>query len=560
MDIDVILVHAPSVYDFRGRDDVTFPYLGNSDSVHVSPVFEMPPVGLLAIQQHLRRLGHDVELFNLAAQMLRDDSFDVPGFLKQVRAPLFGVDLHWMAHCHGALALAELYKGLHPDARVMVGGLSATYFHDELLQYPQVDYVVRGFDTLAPIAALIEASPDPDALAQVPNLTWRRAGEVVVNPMSHVPTSYEVGVDWSEVFARAPGSRTRHNITIPQAGCEYDCRFCGGGRRFARTQLGMAKGVARRSPASLRAELESVVAAAERPHTVTMIDFWHEQPRLFEAGAKVFRHRQLGSVHYSLHRLPSVAHARHMAQDVRAIMELSPDSHDLEIARAGGRGVYTMAEMERWIDALLDDVYGFEIYFLIGLPGQDGASIAETVDYCGHLLDKYQRKRVYPYLCPMLPFLDPGSEFFEEPDRWGYVIHHRSVEDHRQALVTLNWVKRANFETRWLDRRQLLDQSYASVLELTRLKHHYGAIPERFFREVSRQIDATRSLLAAVDDYEQLAPGPAQAEALPRLRAQVRSYNDEQLRKVRSQQRPVDFGLTDTRWFDTDEAFRRVLG
>ncbi|MBW2455374.1 MAG: cobalamin-dependent protein, partial [Deltaproteobacteria bacterium] len=138
MDLDVILVHAPSVYDFRGRDDVTFPYLGNSDSVHVSPVFEMPPVGLLAIQQHLRRLGHDVELFNLASQMLRDDTFDVPSFLKQVRAPLFGVDLHWMAHCHGALALAELYKGLHPDARVMVGGLSATYFHDELLQYPQV--------------------------------------------------------------------------------------------------------------------------------------------------------------------------------------------------------------------------------------------------------------------------------------------------------------------------------------------------------------------------------------------------------------------------------------
>jgi len=560
MDLDVILVHAPSVYDFRDRDDVTFPYLGNSDSVHVSPVFEMPPVGLLAIRQDLARRDYAVELYNLAARMLRDEAFDVPGFLKQVRAPLFGVDLHWMAHCHGALELAALYTGLHPGARVMLGGLSATYFHHELLSYPQVDYVVRGFDTLEPIAALVQAGPDPDALARVPNLTWRRAGEVVVNPLSHAPSTYDVSVDWSEVFAAAGGSRTRHSITIPQAGCEYDCRFCGGGRRFARNHLGMTKGVARRSPASLRAELESVTAAAQRPHTVTMIDFWHEHPRLFEAGAAAFRHPQLASVHYSLHRLPPLDRARAMARDVRAIMELSPDSHDLEVARAGGRGAYTMAEMETWMDGLLDDVYGFEIYFLIGLPGQDEASVAATVDYCGHLLEKYQHQRVYPYLCPMLPFLDPGSAFFEEPERWGYVIHHRTVEAHRRALCSTGWVDRANFSTHWLSRRQLLDVSYRSVLELARLKHRFGAIPERFLREVIRQIDATRDLLAAVEDVERRPAAAAREAARPALATRIRAYNREQLRVVRSQQRPLDFGLADTRWFDTEAAFRRVLG
>ena len=36
MAFDLILLHAPSVYDFRERDDVLFAYLSNLDSVHVS--------------------------------------------------------------------------------------------------------------------------------------------------------------------------------------------------------------------------------------------------------------------------------------------------------------------------------------------------------------------------------------------------------------------------------------------------------------------------------------------------------------------------------------------
>ena len=43
MKYDIILLHAPSVYDVRQRDDVLLAYLSNPDSVRVSPIFEMPP-------------------------------------------------------------------------------------------------------------------------------------------------------------------------------------------------------------------------------------------------------------------------------------------------------------------------------------------------------------------------------------------------------------------------------------------------------------------------------------------------------------------------------------
>ena len=153
---DMILVHAPSVYDFRDRDDVLFAYLSNSDSVHVSPIFEMPPVGILAIEQHLQRCGFNVEFFNVASQMLRESEFDVAEFFRKASGKYIGLDLHWLVHAHGALELATLYKEANPEAKTLMGGIASTYHHEELITYPQVDYVIRGYDTLLPIEMLME--------------------------------------------------------------------------------------------------------------------------------------------------------------------------------------------------------------------------------------------------------------------------------------------------------------------------------------------------------------------------------------------------------------------
>ena len=61
-----------------------------------------------------------------------------------------------------------------------------------------------------------------------------------------------------------------------------------------------------------------------------------------------------------------------MAAPANAVIELSPDSHDMEVAKASGRGFYTMEQMEEFIDALIDDVYSFEIYFMLGPETEKG--------------------------------------------------------------------------------------------------------------------------------------------------------------------------------------------
>lgn len=559
MTYDMILIHAPSVYDFRTRDDVLFAYLSNSDSVHVSSIFEMPPVGIFAIEQHLQRCGFNVKFFNVASQMLRDPDFDVEAFFRAAGADYIGVDLHWLAHAHGALELTKLYKAIHPGAKAMAGGIASTYYHEQLIAYPQIDYVIRGYDTLLPVEMLLKARQETEALRAVPNLTWKQDAQVHVNAMTHVPPVYTAAVDWTRVFSGDRKGMTPYNLVIPQAGCEYHCRWCGGSRYFFKKYMGLEKtSRVQKTPEMLRAELQSIAASATGNHTVTMIDFWHEDPALFDTAEDVFLDSTIKTVHFSLHRLPKIEKGRRMGAPANAVIELSPDSHDLEVAKASGRGHYTMEEMEAFIDALIDDVYSFEIYFMLGLPKQTAQSIRDTVAYCEHLLRKYQGRRVTPYVCPMLPFLDPGSEIYDYPAQWGYTIFHHTLEEHRQALLSMNWKHRLNYETEWLSREELVTTSYEAVRKLTLLKSTYGKLTKGIASGIVALIDETRALLADIDAHQAMPDGDAKTTADRQIRERILAYNKRQFGRVRSQQRPADLGFAKLQWFDTEDAFREV--
>jgi clorobiocin biosynthesis protein CloN6 len=248
-----------------------------------------------------------------------------------------------------------------------------------------------------------------------------------------------------------------------------------------------------------------------------------------------------------------------MAAPANAVIELSPDSHEMEVAKASGRGHYSMEQMEDFMDALIDNVHSFEIYFMLGLPKQTAESIRGTVEYCEHLLRKYEGKRVTPFVCPMLPFLDPGSEIYDNAEKWGYSIFHTTVDDHVRALQSMNWKDRLNYETIWLSKEELVNTSYEAVRALTLLKRKYGRLPEGIANGIVNLIDKTRALLAEIDAYQDMPDGEAKEEVGRGIRQKISEYNSGQFKRVRSQQRPVDLGFAKMQWFDTDEAFEEVL-
>src|SRR5512146_1323761 len=179
---DLILLHAPSVYDFRKEAILYGPV---SDLVPSTPVFEMYPIGFTTMAEYLERAGLHTRIVNLAVRMLDDAKFDVEEQIRKLDAVAFGIDLHWLPHAHGSVEVARIVKRLHPNRPVIFGGFSSTYFHQELIRYPAVDFILRGDSTEAPLLALMQylrgggkihpqpGSPDFALLDAIPNLTWK---------------------------------------------------------------------------------------------------------------------------------------------------------------------------------------------------------------------------------------------------------------------------------------------------------------------------------------------------------------------------------------------------
>jgi len=147
------------------------------------------------------------------------------------------------------------------------------------------------------------------------------------------------------------------------------------------------------------------------------------------------------------------------------------------------------------------------------MPWVAKASVRDTVEYCGRLF-RLGDKRLSCFISPMGPFIDPGSRGFEEPERFGYRLFARTLEQHRQLLVQPTWERILNYETKWMTRAELVDATYDAAQRLNELKVTHGRVSKRRGRGVANGIAAARALRSRLDaGFAQGNEGDA-AEAL----------------------------------------------
>lgn len=492
---DLLLIHAPAFFDFRERSDIYFPYLGTSGDVPITPLYEYFPLGFKTLQRFLGERGYDVKIINLASVLLKYPRLDIQALLAAMQPKVFGIDLHWMVHVQGSLEIARRLKEIHPEVPILFGGISSTYFAAELIRYPFIDMVMRGYDTHRPMDALLQARHAGQPPVAVENLLWKDpSGAVIENGFTHTPDTFSCGIDWS----KQPANRTGDGLPILEilstqnAGCAYNCGWCGGSREAFRRINGRQRAMARKEPTEIEREFGTMKSIAN------LSDYYFYSVGSYnESKAGLLRFidhvadTNFRAVSYEqFHLTPLEVIDKMVAANRRTSITLSPESHDPRVAKLAGRGVYTMAEMEQWIEQVLDrGIHEVDVWFFVGMPEQDERSVFETVDYCQKLLNRFRGKNVVPLICPMIPFLDPASTFFEEPERHGYRIFHRSAEEHRRGMENASLINRINYETRWLTREELVRVGYKAVRRLSEHKAATGALSNGVVRSVIRQID-----------------------------------------------------------------------
>ena len=506
---DLLLVHPPAFHEFRGRRDLYFPFMGTTGDVPITPLYEIFPLGFKQIQRYLRDRGRQVEIVNLSTLLLRFPEIDLVAFAGALDVKVLGLDLHWMVTVQGCLAVAQELKRLRPDIPLLLGGISATYYASELIQLPFVDMVMRGYDTLDPLGRLLDAVSSGSTPAGIPNLMWKSSlGKIHDNGFTHQPSTIGCGIDWSDSIQDTTSGMLpiREILSHQNAGCSNDCGWCGGSRDAVQRICGREVGVVRKSEAEVAYEFGSMGRMREPGKTILYASGAYNQTKgrlaalIDHVGAA-----GLKSVNYEQFHLPSDdVLGKMVAANAHTSITLSPESHDLEVARLAGRGVYTNHEMEAWIGRALErGINRIDLWYFIGMPKQDECSVRETVDYCEYLLEKFQGQPVMPMVCPMMPFLDPASTFFESPEAHGYRVFARSAEDHRRIMTRASPIHRMNYETRWLDRSAIFTLGLRGIRDVMRAKARWGAFSGPRVEQIAARIDDavefTRVLTAAED-------------------------------------------------------------
>ncbi|MCB9780289.1 MAG: cobalamin B12-binding domain-containing protein [Alphaproteobacteria bacterium] len=430
-DRDCLLVHSPKADNH---------YLPFGDFFNIT----YAPMGLLALAEILRRRGFSTELVHLGVQWLEQPDVSVLDLVEGERIRAIGLSLYWHYQSHDAIQAAGALKARHPEAFVFLGGVTATYFADEILRtFPFVDAVVLGHaESTVPL--LLRTLKDGGDVGTVPNLCLRTPDGVVNTRGRPFPAGSVVGLDelvFGDLSVMRDADRYARSFGFPLAygrdhspdenramlsmgrsffplftgrGCPWQCTFCGGNRDTLKRVNGTSK-VQWRAPDMV---VDDIRRAQEFGYRTMSLCFDPTPTRdayyldLFEK----IRHSGLDvDFYFECWGLPTadfVTAFRRTFPSPESYIAISPDAGDEAVRRRNKQPFYTDAEMFETLDRFEAVDLSFDVFFTLALPGEKLPQARRTWELKRDIATRYRNaRRVMTWTVQ----LEPGSPQFERP-------------------------------------------------------------------------------------------------------------------------------------------------
>ena len=529
MDYDAILIHPSAIHDFWNK--AVFPGLLAYTVDSSTDQFVMPPIGIISIADYLDRNGYKVLVDNIGERMISDKKLNPEKHIKNLSARVFAVELHWCVHSQGAIEAARLCKKLHPEAVVVMGGLTATVFAEEIIRkFEFVDAVIRA-EAEKPFVALMKVLEQGGGFEGVPNLTFRDSkGKVVSNPLlepnedldEYEFTRLDLLEPQKAIFT--PGMPSHWGIPICR-GCSYNCVGCGGSAYSYKTYLGRKK-PAFRSPKKIIDDLHKL-----SDQGVQMV-FLFQDPRM--GGEKYWRRLvkeirngkpELLQITMELFRPADEEYIRELSRiGMNVALSISPESLVGEVRRVHGRN-YTNEEL---FDTLkLCKKYGIPlgVFSMFALAEDTEETIKETwkvwEQICALNKEVVGETPVFYSFGPMI-LLDPGSLAFDFPEKYGFSLIFDSFEDYYSGISLPSWHLWMSYETKRLDKETIARLFIESIEYSINLREKYG-ISSAYNADMARLyfVKANRLIMDMVDNAMQLEDEGEKLKKLKRLRKYI---------------------------------------
>jgi radical SAM superfamily enzyme YgiQ (UPF0313 family) len=410
------------------------------------------PVGIPGMMNLLRENGFEVTGLNVPMEIMIDQRFDLAAWLaRQRNVRLVAIDLHWYEHAFGALDVARICKQVYPRIPIVLGGLSASYFAEQILRdFSQVDFVISG-DGEHPLLSLARriCREGRREFSDIPNLCFRKGTEVVRNEQSYcaairdldglnfVDTDFLVHEDqyrelqfslsqWLEVAdASAPKG---HWLTIGR-GCHFDCSFCGGGKESHATIAGR-HGIISRSPTRVADDLERLRGMGVQQVSFNLDPAIMGREYWTQLFAEMRRRKIRIGIYNECFQLPTRDFLQAFVETADlAYSELafSPLSGSDQVRQLNGKR-FTNDQLMDVLAQLRPHSVPIFVYFSLNLPGENRKTFRQTRQFAQQICRNYPPKLLR--MLNMCHTLDPCCLMSRQPEQYGIDLEFSSFLDY----------------------------------------------------------------------------------------------------------------------------------
>jgi len=445
--LDLLFIHVPKSSSY-------YPPYGEYMTVNLLPM------GTWSLADLAQQRGYRTEILHLGLEWIEGGDFSPLPFLREKKARVAAIPLHWHAQSYDVMRVAREIKRDHPSIPVVLGGYTASLFHREILSgFPQIDAVVRG-DAEIPLPALMEAVDGRRRWGEVPNLTWRDGAEIRENPLSywargedleagayvnagllkrHDAYMRHMGLPfiWAKGLSKEE-NRRRFHLGYPifplsvGRGCTGDCTWCGGGAR-AQYVVNGRRGVVFRSPEKVA---DTVAEAREAGYDMIHIAFdpGREGEQYYRGLFPLLEQRQVKMrCYFESFSLPSdaflQAFRRTFIPDGSRIA-LSPESGDERVRHRNKTFSYSNEALMRAMAAAQGLGIQVDVFFAMGIPGEQYSDLAATAALRREIRRRFKNTgRIWT--SPIS--LEPASPWHMDPEAFGIVATRRAFVDFYRA-------------------------------------------------------------------------------------------------------------------------------
>ncbi len=459
------------------------------------------PAGVFSMADNLDKAGYSVRILNLGERVyLSNNSLEneVCKMMTEFKPTAVGIDCHWMIHSAGAIETARLIRKYAPDVYIILGGITASYFADEIIRrygspyelsrHSSVNFVLRGEcdeSIVQLLDAIIKKSHDIEGVAGLTMRISRDSG-FIENPVSVPDVSAKLEITRYDLLVEQPTINPARAIITMFRGCKGGCCYCAGAKES------FADAMQRDNPCII--DHDRVVnlikknLAQGRNKIYLYGDIRHGGEYYVKRFFQELMFSGIANAHIVFEFFSPATEEylkkwRGWADKNSCTLEAtySPESGNRRIRSQFAKGYSNKTILDHCIL-----VASFRIpqstYFMFGLPNQDLAEVKETLKLAEeiiriHASAGFNRKSighdVVAYTFMQIP--DAGSNLFKYPEKYGFQLNFDGFRGLVKMLSSArNWTEAIGYHTDNFTTEQLGETYKMIKSRMSALYEKYG--------------------------------------------------------------------------------------